>query len=249
MAALPEKMDAAAEEQATEREALAAIFADDYTEHGDGSFAVVLDSTPEELELPPFDRARLLVTYTESYPATVPELALDAERLTAAQKDELLKSLRELAAESVGMAMVYTLVSHGKELIGDRFPPSVAEPEEEVSTVPTDCAPARLVKDGTVCTPETFLMWKRKFDAEMLQLAITQGLDVEQSTRLTGRQYFEQAKAQEQLKDEDFIVDDEGEDFEDLLFARLQTGEFESDDDEDDEDEDFVPDDDDEDDA
>ena len=66
---------------------------------------------------------------------------------------------------------------------------------------------------------------------------------------VAGRQYFEQAKAQEQLKDEDFIVDDEGEDFEDLLFARLQTGEFESDDDEDDEDEDFVPDDDDEDDA
>ena len=66
------------------------------------------------------------------------------------------------------MAMVYTLVSHGKELIGDRFPPSVAEPEEEVSTVPTDCAPARLVKDGTVCTPETFLMWKVRKPTHLL---------------------------------------------------------------------------------
>ena len=66
------------------------------------------------------------------------------------------------------MAMVYTLVSHGKELIGDRFPPSVAEPEEEVSTVPTDCAPARLVKDGTVCTPETFLAWKVRKPTHLL---------------------------------------------------------------------------------
>ncbi len=55
-----------------------------------------------------------------------------------------------------------------------------------------------------------------------------------------GRQYFEQVKAAEALKDEDFIVDDEGEDFEDLLFARLQTGEFGGSSEEDDDD-DFVP--------
>ena len=30
------------------------------------------------------------------------------------------------------MAMVYTLVSHGKEMIGDRFPPTLPEQEEEV---------------------------------------------------------------------------------------------------------------------
>jgi hypothetical protein len=55
-----------------------------------------------------------------------------------------------------------------------------------------------------------------------------------------GRQYFEQVKAAEALKDEDFIVDDEGEDFEDMLFARLQTGEFGGSSEEDDDD-DFVP--------
>jgi len=134
------------------------------------------------------------------------------------QKDVEIKKKAEKAANS---AAANAELSH-----------KVIDPEEEERL--------RKREAGTPVTEETFMIWKKKFDEEMAQLALQSGQDnsKEKSEKLTGKQLFLQDKAgvEETIEEGDQGVD--------ALSLQLQQTGLEDDDDDDDED--YIPSDDDE---
>lgn len=138
------------------------------------SITLDVQSPSEDAPEPP--TILLNVTYPESYPDVGPYLDItsppNASRYPLLDVNEdkarLLESLEPMIEESLGMAMIFTLVSTLKEsaeqLISDR-----QKQEEEVKEVA-----ARKIEEeenrrfhGTAVTRERFLEWRANFRKEM----------------------------------------------------------------------------------
>ncbi|KIV88946.1 hypothetical protein PV10_08572 [Exophiala mesophila] len=202
------------EEQKEEREVLDSIFPDEITDISDNSYRVsitldVPNPNFEEDVDPPV--ILLNVTYPESYPDVGPHLDITTPLNAAkhpyidvsADKAQLLDALGPTIEDSLGMAMVFTLVTTLKDsaeiLISDRM-----RQEEEIKEVA-----ARQKEEeenrrfhGTVVTRERFLEWRDKFRKEMQEKEKQQreeeeaeekkkkGVKMEEK-KLTGRQLWE----------------------------------------------------------
>jgi len=152
-------------------------------------------------------RLTLTVCYTDGYPDKLPDLSLKAieGELEDDELDSLLRELRTIGEENLGMAMTFTLVSHLREklshlvrLRAEKI--AKAEAEKERLAIEEEQVKTR----GTPVVLESFLAWKLKFDRE-LSLKKSREEDEKMksltpkereewkraSTRLSGRQLFE----------------------------------------------------------
>lgn len=153
----------------------------------------------------------LNVTYPEAYPDVGPHLDITAPPNAAKHpyidvaddKAQLLDALQPTIEDSLGMAMVFTLVTTLKEtaetLISDRM--RQEEAVREVAARQKEEEENRKFH-GTVVTRERFLEWREKFRQEMLDNEKRQkeeeeaedkkkrGVKIEEK-KLTGRQLWE----------------------------------------------------------
>jgi len=155
----------------------------------------------------------LHVRYPDDYPDAAPILDLQAPPNAtphqffnvADDRDQLLGGLDETIQESLGIAMVFTLVTTLKEaaeelvaqrkLVQDKAKEEVllaAEREENKKF------------HGTPVTPETFLKWRDGFLAEMEEQRVREEEErvaelkkarIKEPTRLTGKQLWERGLA------------------------------------------------------
>ncbi|BGP54143.1 hypothetical protein JCM8202_003145 [Rhodotorula sphaerocarpa] len=195
-----------AEERRSELEVLESIFPDELELISEAQLAVRVEPDVQN-EREPYT-ARMLVTYTATYPDEPPEL--DLEMLEGDVHDGELQfmadGLREAADESLGMAMVYTLALRLKELIAEmivRRKERIAREDDERFRREEEALAAR--KQGTAVTKESFAAWTTRFEKE---LALLQRREEDErlkalppkereearrwAAKLSGRQLFEQ---------------------------------------------------------
>ncbi|KAF4614623.1 hypothetical protein D9613_003044 [Agrocybe pediades] len=115
-------------------------------------------------------RVTLCVQYSDTYPDELPTLLLKHEdpKINDEDIENLLKDLRRVGEENLGMAMTFTLVSHLRELLSElvRFKieeERKAEAEKERLALEEEEKRTR----GTPVTVESFKAWKLAFDKEM----------------------------------------------------------------------------------
>lgn len=165
------------EEQIEEREVLDSIFPDEITDITETSYrvSIALDvpGQDEEAEIPTLV---LTVAYPESYPDVAPSLDItfppNAPRMLQLSlpedKPHLLSSIDERITESMGQAMVFTLISALKEsaelLIGERLNEVQAEKDKEAAKL-EEVENAKF--HGEAVTRESFLTWRARFREEM----------------------------------------------------------------------------------
>ncbi|TPX64743.1 hypothetical protein SpCBS45565_g05630 [Spizellomyces sp. 'palustris'] len=224
-----------AEEQANELEALRSIFPDEFEELDAGPPAAFrIHIKPEDI---PEDVAHLdpslylTITYTETYPDTLPELSLtDVTGLNEEDTHTLLESINECAREYVGMAMVFTLAASAKETF-ERLLQEQSERKatKEAARIAAEEEAERQRHAGTRVTPANFDIWKAKFLEEIAGIlkqpkgeelltpaqraaaavgGLLESLKGGKGTKLTGRQLFEKDQS---LAESDMAFIEEGD--------------------------------------
>ncbi|EIE90337.1 hypothetical protein RO3G_15048 [Rhizopus delemar RA 99-880] len=151
----------------------------DYLEEQKNEIEALQSIYPEEFE----GALSLHVTYTPNYPDELPEYEIE--------------QIEGQAEESIGMAMVFSMVMIIKEEL-DNILLDVKRAEEELANEKKrkeeEAEHAKFV--GTKVTRESFMDWKKKFDAELAEkdaVLIAQKLK-ELKGKLPGRALFEQDK-------------------------------------------------------
>lgn len=164
------------------------------------------------------------MTYPEAYPDEAPRLDIQAppnapkyQHFNVQEdKEQLLANLESTIEESMGMAMVFTLVSTLKELaeqlILDRQ--RAVEQEKEAEAQKAEEEENRKFH-GTAVTRETFMQWRESFLKEQEEeerrrqeeaLVDNKGRKVaKEEPRLTGKQLWERGLAGK-------VDEDEGDD-------------------------------------
>ncbi|KAF8212260.1 RWD-domain-containing protein [Mycena galopus ATCC 62051] len=152
------------------------------------------------------------VQYPPEYPDALPDMSLHAiegeGEIADSEINDLLKDLRAVGEENLGIAMTFTLVSHLREqlsvLVKTRAEKRQKE-EMEKERLAIEAEEART--RGTPVTQESFRAWKLKFDQEQAVLRKARegeklrGLTPKEREetkrsggRLSGRQLFERNK-------------------------------------------------------
>ncbi|KAJ7452449.1 RWD-domain-containing protein [Mycena galericulata] len=154
----------------------------------------------------------LEVQYPPDYPDVLPDMSLHAIEgegdIEDSEINDLLKGLRAVGEENLGIAMTFTLVSHLREQLSSLVKMRAErkrkeEMEKERLALEAEEARTR----GTPVTPETFKVWKIKFDQELAAakkaredeklrgLTPKEREEIKRSVgRLSGRQLFERNK-------------------------------------------------------
>lgn len=120
-----------AEDQANEFEALASIYADDFSSKvapGEGSpVSLTIKIVPNQGDTGPNHVGVLLhVTFSDDYPDVPPQMAIphgDSFGLTEKQIPELVKLAASTAEENVGSASVYTIAERLREWLQENNEP------------------------------------------------------------------------------------------------------------------------------
>ncbi|EHY56068.1 hypothetical protein ABEF92_004182 [Exophiala dermatitidis] len=225
------------EEQKEEREVLDSIFPDEITDISENSFRITIpldvpsDNHDDESSPTQPPTIILNVTYPESYPDVAPHLDITSppnapkhpQLDISVDKSQLLDALQPTIEDSLGMAMVFTLVTTLKEaaevLISDRI--RQAEEARELEVREREEQENRKFH-GTMVTRERFLEWREKFRKEMEEKEKKQKEEEEMEQRkgrgpsggrgegqkLTGRQLWERGLVG---KVDDDGVEDEGD--------------------------------------
>lgn len=216
------------DEQKEEREVLESIFPDEIQDISDTEYRVIINlevkSESEEEEEPP--AIVLNVRYPDAYPDVPPDLdimnsptAPRHEHLDVAEdKARMLDALQETIAESMGMAMVFTLVSTVKDaaelLIAERQ--QAVQALKDVEAAEAEAEDNRKF-EGAKVTRESFLAWREEFQREMAEAKAARAAQIEaeekkrrgkaEEKKLTGKQLWEQGLAGKTVEE-----DEEGED-------------------------------------
>ncbi|KAK7693569.1 hypothetical protein QCA50_003138 [Cerrena zonata] len=169
---------------------------------------IQIDVEPEDVvEGTDAFKLTLSVHYPDGYPDALPDLSIEATEgeLSDHETEELLKGLKAVGEENLGMAMTFTLVAHLREQLLDLVHSRIEtkrkeESEKERLAIEAEEARTR----GTPVTKESFTSWKLKFDREMAAKNAkeedekTKAFSMKEreelkklATRLTGRQLFE----------------------------------------------------------
>ncbi|KAF2162241.1 hypothetical protein M409DRAFT_58358 [Zasmidium cellare ATCC 36951] len=217
------------EEQQEEREVLDSIFPDEIQDISDTEYRItIVVEAPKDFGEETEDPVIILnVRYPEAYPDEAPFLditqppnASKHEHLDIQEdKARLLEALQPTIEESLGMAMVFALVSTLKDaaelLISERKQAIEAEKEAEAQKAEEE---ENRKFEGTRVTRETFLAWRDKFMKEMEEEAARRQAEQEaedkkkrggktEEKKLSGKQLWEQGLAGKAADDEE-----EGED-------------------------------------
>ncbi|KAF2717734.1 RWD-domain-containing protein [Polychaeton citri CBS 116435] len=218
------------EEQQEEREVLDSIFPDEIQDVSESEYRITmtLDVTEKEAdEEIPAPVILLNVRYPAAYPDEAPLLDITAppnapkhpQFDVQEDKAQLLEALQPTIEESIGMAMVFTLVSALKDsaelLIAKRQQAKEEEHETELRKAEEE---ENRKFEGQKVTRETFLAWRDKFNAELREDAERRKVEQEaedkkkrsakaDEKKLTGKQLWEQGLATKAADE-----DEEGED-------------------------------------
>ncbi|GES73061.1 RWD-domain-containing protein [Rhizophagus clarus] len=203
------------EEQEQELEVLKSIYPDEFEEISEGEFRIRLE--PEEQDsITPLTLA-LHIKYTPTYPEEVPEISIETidGSIDTDEHEKLYSGLMNVAQDSLGMAMVFTLSS----LLKDLLTSFVVEREEKRKKEEEDKIKKQIEAEqakfqGTKVTIASFLEWKENFEKELEEkekatksLAIIKKEEAKKS-KPTGRQLFEQ---DESLAKSDMTYMEEGD--------------------------------------
>lgn len=177
----------------------------------------------------------LEVEFTPAYPQELPKYSILTTSGKLNNQEDLNKCVLKEAEGSIGMAMVFSIVSSIEDWLAKNTKPaqsvikSSSEPKPETTESP-------ITMRGGPVTPATFLEWNTKFLAE-IQLSKAQKdkkiVEIDGS-KLTGRQLFEQNKSlinsDATFGDETDIVIDEGlfDGLDDLDVEAVDLEEFEA---------------------
>ena len=216
------------EEQAEEREVLDSIFPDEITDVNEAEYRVSmqLDVKQETEDDPEPPTILLNVRYPEAYPDVAPILDVTqppnapkyAHLDIQQDKARLMEALQPMIEESMGMAMVFTLVSTLKDaaelLIAERQ--NAIQALKDVEAAKAEEEENRKF-EGQKVTKEFFLAWRERFRKE--QIEATEKKQAEQEAedkkkrvkveekKLTGKQLWEQGLAGNVIEE-----DEDGED-------------------------------------
>ncbi|RDI85597.1 hypothetical protein Vi05172_g4400 [Venturia inaequalis] len=199
------------EEQKEEREVLDSIFPDEITEY---RISIQLDITQNDADESEPPIMLLRVEYPEDYPDTAPRLDIipppnaPKHKFFDVQEDKavLLEALEPTIEENLGMAMIFTIVSTLK----DEAELLVAERQKAAQAI-IDFAKAKQEEEdnkkfhGTAVNRETFLEWRKRFNAEIAEEEKRKKEEQEaedkkkrgakEEIKLTGRQLWERGMA------------------------------------------------------
>ncbi|XP_033146890.1 RWD domain-containing protein 1 isoform X1 [Brassica rapa] len=167
----------------------------------------------------------LVFSHTENYPDEVPLLDVKSIRGIHVSDLTILKEkLEQEAAENLGMAMMYTLVSSAKDWLSEHYGQDDGDDYAEEETAKEDEV---IIPHGEPVTLETFVAWRERYEAELAleraKLMPESALTAPKEKKLTGRQWFESGKArgtvvaadQESEEEDDEDIDFQDDDFED----------------------------------
>nr|VDC71130.1 unnamed protein product [Brassica rapa] len=167
----------------------------------------------------------LVFSHTDNYPDEVPLLDVKSIRGIHVSDLTILKEkLEQEAAENLGMAMMYTLVSSAKDWLSEHYGQDDGDDYAEEETAKEDEV---IIPHGEPVTLETFVAWRERYEAELAleraKLMPESALTAPKEKKLTGRQWFESGKArgtvvaadQESEEEDDEDIDFEDDDFED----------------------------------
>ncbi|GFZ52107.1 hypothetical protein JCM24511_09880 [Saitozyma sp. JCM 24511] len=189
---------------------LESIFPDELEKLSDDAVRIRVE--PEEPSTAHPLTLYLSVKYPPTYPDAIPELALEqideeSGELRDGEEEIVLEQLRNVAEESLGMAMTFSIASAAREaLLGVVFERLKQEQEEEDrKTREYEEAEAKRTR-GTPLTPDRFVDWRKGF---MKELKAKREREEEERVRammpkereewkrkrdrLSGRQLFEQS--------------------------------------------------------
>uniref|UniRef100_A0A6T1MTV5 RWD domain-containing protein n=1 Tax=Alexandrium monilatum TaxID=311494 RepID=A0A6T1MTV5_9DINO len=213
------------EEQALEVEALTSIFEE-------GKEFIRISETEFCLKLLPYPAGEeenhvgvtLHVTYTDDYPDSPPEWALeDIKGLNDPKQEELRSTIEEAISSSLGMAMIYTVAEACQDFLKQNNQRELSMHEEMLQRMAGDGKEGEAGDDGdededeeeeeneeeeewkglaekTLCeekdriSMESFAAWKVKFDAEMIASGL---LKRDENKAKTGKQFFLEASDQQ----------------------------------------------------
>ncbi|KAL4335243.1 hypothetical protein GQ457_07G031430 [Hibiscus cannabinus] len=218
-----------------EIEALEAILMDEFKEiHSADSglstsnrcFQITVSPQDEDTDQPTPVQLALVFSHTEKYPDEPPLLSVKSIRgIQSSDLKALKEKLEQEASESLGMAMIYTLVTSAKEWLSGRYCQDAGADNAEEEEARKDEV---IVPHGEPVTVDTFSTWRERFEAELAleraKLMPESALTAPKEKRLTGRQWFESGRASakgavaikeeyEEEDEEDIDLDDD--DFED----------------------------------
>ncbi|KAG1467849.1 hypothetical protein G6F56_004178 [Rhizopus delemar] len=181
------------EEQKNEIEALQSIYPDEFEGISDSEFRIPVYPDEQDPENP---RALSLhVTYTPNYPDELPEYEIEPIEGQVPEKylSKIEELVRNAAEESVGMAMVFSMVMIIKEEL-DNIVLDVQRAEQELinenKRKEEEAEQAKF--NGTKVNTESFMQWKKQFDAELAEkdaVVLAQRLK-ELKGKLTGKKDF-----------------------------------------------------------
>ncbi|KAK8641854.1 hypothetical protein V6N13_011226 [Hibiscus sabdariffa] len=224
-----------AQEQEMEIEALEAILMDEFKEiHSAESglstsnrcFQITVSPQDEDTDQSTPVQLALVFSHTEKYPDEPPLLSVKSIRgIQSSDLKALKEKLEQEASESLGMAMIYTLVTSAKEWLSGRYCQDACADNAEEEEARKDEV---IVPHGEPVTVDTFSAWRERFEAELAleraKLMPESALTAPKEKKLTGRQWFESGRASakgaaaikeeyEEEDEEDIDLDDD--DFED----------------------------------
>jgi len=186
------------EEKQMELEALSSIYPTELQRLGTDTIELTLGSSNDPDDANPISPYKIVlkVEFSKGYPSEVPLLeVLPLERVSVGQAVLLTNKLNTIAAENLGMAMIFTIAQTAQEWLDGSKEEEInaknkAIEEEERRQIEEEKRLEEERNKGTPVTAETFALWKAKFDAE---IALEKAKNVDKSEKkLTGREYFEQ---------------------------------------------------------
>ena len=217
------------EEQKEEREVLDSIFPDEIQDVSASEYrvSIALDVNKSDEDETPDPVILLNIRYPEAYPDEAPRLDItqppNAPRYDHLDiqndKARLLEALGPTIEESMGMAMVFALVSALKDaaelLVSERL--QAIQAVKDVESAKAEEEENRKF-EGEKVTRESFLAWREGFQREMADEAARRVAEVEaeekkkrgarEERKLTGKQLWQRGLAGNTVEEDE----DEGDD-------------------------------------
>ncbi|KAF6024112.1 hypothetical protein EB796_017602 [Bugula neritina] len=184
------------EEQMAELEALESIYIDELEVHTTEpypSFTITISSQglddPEREQ--DSEMCELMFTFTPQYPEEGPEILINFETEREERIAEISDIKDAVVEESLGMSMVFTIVSAITDKLNEYFDENTRLREDAAELAIKLAEEAERKKfEGTKCTVENFMAWKLKFDEERQKERKAAKLKLHDASKLTGYELF-----------------------------------------------------------
>lgn len=193
------------DEQLEELEAIQAIYPDDYKlliEDPVIKFTLKVRSDDEDAS----DHITMEIKFPDTYPEVIPEIMLSsATGVPRSLLNELTDTLNNTANDNIGMIMVFQIYSDCKDWL-ENYIQTNSESKQKAIEAQKKIDEANAKKrHGTMVTKDNFLVWRERFEVEMLekerreaaelaaQLAKKGGKGAKDTkyNKLTGKEIFE----------------------------------------------------------